>query len=165
MERAVSDVDEGFATSYDARRRHREVSDNKSMVFALFKFPNSCVMDKPSGIHPHLSLTSPSGFPTLCRLKLMVCNRIRLVYMRTSVSVMLHVMSHPSHSILGMDSRRRIRSRPSSTLSYNRTDMVTPGIYAPSPAPDPAANQTAFNHQDAMDSFTVRESLVIKTFA
>jgi CCR4-NOT transcription complex subunit 1 len=25
MERAVSDVDEGFAVSYDARRRHREV--------------------------------------------------------------------------------------------------------------------------------------------
>lgn len=26
MERAVSDVDEGFAASYEARRRHREVS-------------------------------------------------------------------------------------------------------------------------------------------
>lgn len=26
MERAVSDVDEGFAASYDVRRRHREVS-------------------------------------------------------------------------------------------------------------------------------------------
>lgn len=26
MERAVSDVDEGFATSYEVRRRHREVS-------------------------------------------------------------------------------------------------------------------------------------------
>lgn len=26
MERAVSDVDDGFATSYEARRRHREVS-------------------------------------------------------------------------------------------------------------------------------------------
>lgn len=25
MERAVSDVDEGFTASYDARRRHREV--------------------------------------------------------------------------------------------------------------------------------------------
>lgn len=25
MERAVSDVDEGFAASYEARRRHREV--------------------------------------------------------------------------------------------------------------------------------------------
>jgi CCR4-NOT transcription complex subunit 1 len=25
MERAVSDVDEGFTTSYDVRRRHREV--------------------------------------------------------------------------------------------------------------------------------------------
>lgn len=25
MERAVTDVDEGFATSYDARRRYREV--------------------------------------------------------------------------------------------------------------------------------------------
>jgi CCR4-NOT transcription complex subunit 1 len=42
--------------------------------------------------------------------------------------------------------------------------MVTPGTYAPSPAPDPAANQTAFNHQDAMDRFTVRESLKIKAF-
>ena len=26
MERAVSDVDEGFAASYEARRRHRDVS-------------------------------------------------------------------------------------------------------------------------------------------
>ncbi len=26
MERAVSDVDEGFAASYEVRRRHREVS-------------------------------------------------------------------------------------------------------------------------------------------
>jgi hypothetical protein len=26
MDRAVSDVDEGFAAAYEARRRHREVS-------------------------------------------------------------------------------------------------------------------------------------------
>lgn len=25
MERAISDIDDGFAASYDARRRHREV--------------------------------------------------------------------------------------------------------------------------------------------
>lgn len=40
--------------------------------------------------------------------------------------------------------------------------MVTPGIYAPSPVPDPAVNQTAFGHQDAMDRFTVRVSLQIQ---
>jgi CCR4-NOT transcription complex subunit 1 len=37
--------------------------------------------------------------------------------------------------------------------------MITPGIYAPSPVPDPAENQTAFNHEDAMDRFTVSGSL------
>lgn len=54
-----------------------------------------------------------------------------------------------------MDQRRRTASRPSSTVSYSRNDMVTPAIYAPSPVQDPPSNQTAFNHQDAMDRFTV----------
>jgi CCR4-NOT transcription complex subunit 1 len=35
MERAVSDVDEGFAASYEARRRHREVSGRQSCYLAL----------------------------------------------------------------------------------------------------------------------------------
>jgi len=41
----------------------------------------------------------------------------------------------------------------------HQTDMITPGIYASSPVPDHAANQTAFNHQDAMDRFNVRNPL------
>lgn len=68
----------------------------------------------------------------------------------------LDVMKCSSYSNIGMDPRRRIASRPSSTVSYSRTDMMTPGIYASSPAPDSGVNQTAFNHQDAMDRFTVR---------
>ena len=33
MERAVSDVDEGFAASYEARRRHREVIKYFTFLF------------------------------------------------------------------------------------------------------------------------------------
>jgi CCR4-NOT transcription complex subunit 1 len=40
MERAVSDVDEGFAASYEARRRHREVSCGQSCYFALSAYAN-----------------------------------------------------------------------------------------------------------------------------
>lgn len=42
MERAVSDVDEGFAASYEARRRHREVS--RFMQCSAF----DAQMDKPA---------------------------------------------------------------------------------------------------------------------
>lgn len=160
MERAVSDVDEGFAASYEARLRHREVGFILFYCFGcLCKVRFSSATANPSGTHPPLTLTTPSTSPTHYRSKPTVYSLIRLAYTRTSVSMVSWIVHCNSHSISGMVSRRRIASRPSSTVSYNRNDMITPGIYAPSPAPDPAENQAAFNHEDAMDRFTVRNSL------
>jgi CCR4-NOT transcription complex subunit 1 len=38
MERAVTDVDEGFAPSYDVRRRHREVKFNRKITSSSFAY-------------------------------------------------------------------------------------------------------------------------------
>jgi len=134
------------------------VVNNYTASLQMFiHFLRSCAMGKLFGIHLRPNLTSQSAFLTHCRSSPTVCNRTRLVYMRTSVSAVLSATNRTSHFILGMDPRRRIASRPSSTVSYNRTDIVTPGIYPTSPAPDPATNQAAFNHQDAMDRFSVRD--------
>ncbi|KZP29910.1 Not1-domain-containing protein [Athelia psychrophila] len=126
MERAVSDVDEGFAASYEARRRHRELRNGQSFWdpsappsnFAL-NLPDPLQI-KANGLQPH-----QAGV----------------------------------YEDFGMDQLRRIASRPSSSISYSRNDMVTPAIYAPSPVQDTPSNQTAFNHQDAMERFsaTIRD--------
>lgn len=60
MERAVSDVDEGFAASYEARRRHREVSQRRSFRRYLhLTSPLSFVMGNHSGTHRHHHPTLP----------------------------------------------------------------------------------------------------------
>lgn len=52
--------------------------------------------------------------------------------------------------LLGTDPKRRITSRPSSTMSF-----TTPALYSPSPAPEATGFHT---HQEAMDRFTVCRS-------
>lgn len=60
-----------------------------------------------------------------------------------------------SHITSAIDPRRRAAgSRPGSTMSYSRNDMGTP-VYAPSPVQDHTPNQTAFEHQEAMERFSV----------
>jgi hypothetical protein len=99
MERAVSDVDEGFAASYEARLRHREVR-HFIYLFALdaYKICFSSAMANPSGIHPLPILTILSASPTHCRSKPMVYNLIRLAYTRTSVSMMSYTVRYNPHS-------------------------------------------------------------------
>ena len=65
MERAVSDVDEGFAASYDVRRRHREVSpvhkctqdSSSEMLFRQIR--NGQAFWDPSAPHSSFSVTLP----------------------------------------------------------------------------------------------------------
>ncbi|KAF9475663.1 Not1-domain-containing protein [Pholiota conissans] len=59
MERAVSDVDEGFATSYDVRRRHRELHSAQAFwdpAVPVSNFTASLpdpLRIKPTGVQPH----------------------------------------------------------------------------------------------------------------
>lgn len=65
MERAVTDVDDGFAASYEIRRRHREVSarwrGRKSTQLTFFY---SFALDKSSGIQLRLQ----PAFQLACRI-------------------------------------------------------------------------------------------------
>lgn len=89
MERAVSDVDEGFATSYEVRRRHREVS---FMLFCHFVYiyrtsviTYSCAMVNRFGTHQHLNQISPLAYLTHFKSSQMGCNLTRPAYTKTSV--------------------------------------------------------------------------------
>ncbi|KAF8894430.1 Not1-domain-containing protein [Infundibulicybe gibba] len=117
MERAVSDVDEGFTLSYEARRRHRELRSaqpfwDPTAPLAPFSanLPDPLRI-KPNGLQPH-----QAGV----------------------------------YEDFGVDSKRRVSSRPSSTMSF-----TNPTLYSPSPAPEPLANQHFHSHQDAMERFTI----------
>lgn len=61
---------------------------------------------------------------------------------------------------LGLDGKRRLTSRPSSTVSYTRGEHIVPAAYAPSPAPHEANTNMAgagyLTHVDAMEQFNVR---------
>jgi CCR4-NOT transcription complex subunit 1 len=63
MERAVSDVDENFATAYDVRRRHREVSANAPALAPADsvreKLRNSQPFWDPSAPHSTFSIHLP----------------------------------------------------------------------------------------------------------
>nr|GAT52123.1 Not1-domain-containing protein [Mycena chlorophos] len=114
MERAVSDVDEAFAASFEARRRHREARGGTS-----FWDPNA----------------APSSFAGTLPDPL----RVKQNGLQPHQSV---------YEDFGLDPKRSnlIGSRPSSTTSF------TPALYAPSPGPDVPQ---FFNHQEAMERFTV----------
>ncbi|KAF5387155.1 hypothetical protein D9615_001699 [Tricholomella constricta] len=114
MERAVSDVDEGFAASYEARRRHRELRNSQpfwdpsapSSNFAV-NLPDPLRI-KASGLQPH------------------------------QVGV---------YEDFATDAKRRINSRPSSTMSF-----ATPALYPSSPASEMSGFHS---HTEAMERFTV----------
>ncbi|KII88902.1 hypothetical protein PLICRDRAFT_109994 [Plicaturopsis crispa FD-325 SS-3] len=122
MERAVSDVDEGFAISYDARRRHRELRNGQAFW-------------DPSAPQTSFSLSLPDPL----RIK----------------SNGLQAHQAGVYEDFSLDNKRRIASRPSSTVSYSRNEHLTPGMYAPSPVPDQnVSSQTFLSHQDALDRFS-----------
>ena len=54
------------------------------------------------------------------------------------------------------DSKRRMASRPSTTMPYPRNGQITPAMYGPSPGPEAALAQTYLSPEEAMDRFTVR---------
>ncbi|KAF8226250.1 Not1-domain-containing protein [Tricholoma matsutake] len=60
MERAISDIDDGFAASYDARRRHREQHHNSQPFWDTSALPSNFSANlpdllrvKPTGLQPH----------------------------------------------------------------------------------------------------------------
>ncbi|TDL27216.1 Not1-domain-containing protein [Rickenella mellea] len=59
----------------------------------------------------------------------------------------------------GLDGKRRLTSRPSSTVSYTRGEHIVPAAYGPSPAPHEAATNIAgagyLTHVDAMEQFNL----------
>ncbi|TFK67891.1 Not1-domain-containing protein [Pluteus cervinus] len=114
MERAVAEVDEGFAASYDARRRHRELR-NGQMFWDPSAPPLTFAVNLPDPLR-----VRPNGLQQ-------------------------HQMS--VYEDFALDSKRRVTTRPNSTLPF------TSPVYTPPPGPEPP--QTSYNHQDAMDRFLV----------
>ncbi|KAG5645053.1 hypothetical protein DXG03_007232, partial [Asterophora parasitica] len=114
MERAVSDVDEGFAASYEARRRHRELRNG----------------------HPFWDPSAPTSnfavnLPDPLRIK--------------ASGLQAHQVG--IYEDFATDTKRRITSRPSSTMSF-----ATPNLYPSSPASEMSGFHS---HADAMERFTV----------
>ncbi|KAJ7582498.1 Not1-domain-containing protein [Mycena floridula] len=120
MERAVAEVDDAFASSYEARRRHRE-----SRTTSSFYDPNASVSNFSSTLPDPLRIR-PNGLQA---------NQLGV------------------YEDFTMDPRRRIASRPSSTMSF------VPGHFAPSPAP--SANNY-LSHQDAMERFAASFIIYLK---
>ncbi|GLB35158.1 putative not1-domain-containing protein [Lyophyllum shimeji] len=114
MEQAVSDVDDGFAASYEARRRHRELRNGQpfwdpsapTSTFGV-NLPDPLRI-KANGLQPH-QLGVYDDFAT--------------------------------------DAKRRLVSRPSSTMSF-----ATPPLYPSSPASELSGYHS---HAEAMERFTV----------
>ncbi|KAF9070373.1 Not1-domain-containing protein [Rhodocollybia butyracea] len=116
MERAVADVDDGFASAYEQRRRHREQRPGPYLdqnVIGPAHF-NISLPDPlrvaPNGVQPN----------------------------QTTV-----------YEDFGLDSKRRITSRPNSTMSF-----ATSNLFPPTPAPESLLGSGA-GHQDAMDRFNI----------
>ncbi|OAX43815.1 Not1-domain-containing protein [Rhizopogon vinicolor AM-OR11-026] len=125
MERAVTEVDEGFAPSYEARRRYRDLRNGQAFWDSQAPHSNfsTSLPDplriKPTGLQPHQAA---------------VYEDFALDAKRVAVAPM---------------------SRPSSTVSYARNEHLNPALYAASPAPEPAlAAHPALQHQEAMERFT-----------
>ncbi|KAI6129122.1 Not1-domain-containing protein [Pisolithus croceorrhizus] len=134
MERAVTDVDEIFATSYELRRHHRELRSGQTFwdptaPMASFStvLPDPLRI-KPTGLLPH---------------------------------------QFAVYEDFALDPKRRTAmSRPTSSMTYSRTEHV-PTVYAASPTPEQSLGQRApMAHQDAIDRFTVAvrdlESLIVQ---
>ncbi|KAG6832730.1 hypothetical protein H0H92_012302 [Tricholoma furcatifolium] len=113
MERAVVDVDEGFAASYDARRRHRELRNGQP-----FWDPSA-----PSS-------TFGTGLPDPLRIK----------------PSGLQPLQFGVYEDFASDAKRRITSRPSSTMS------LTPALYPSSPVSELPGFHS---HGEAMERFSV----------
>lgn len=140
MDRAVIDVDDGFATAYEARRRHREQRpgqpfwDPSAPQSALAATLPEPLRIKPSGVQP-----IQAG-----------------VY--EDFGHMEGIMSLLGHGSPSSDARRRpFTSRPGSAVSYPRNEHM-PSVYTPTPLPELISGQAITRHQDVMERF----SLVVK---
>ncbi|KDQ60584.1 hypothetical protein JAAARDRAFT_31550 [Jaapia argillacea MUCL 33604] len=123
MDRATADVDEGFATPYELRRRHREQRPGQPFWDSTASASNfSATLPDPLRIRP------------------------------TGVQPLQLAV----YEDFGTDPKRRMAtSRPSSTMSYSRNDLLNPtATYAPSPIPEQVAGQPFLSHQEAMERFS-----------
>ena len=160
MDRAVLDVDDGFAQSFELRRRHREVCYLSSQIKAthssyfLQQRPGQPFWD-PSV--PHIPFVS--GLPDPLRLKPSgVQPQQAAVYEDFGMCSYIYEVSCMLTLELGMDPKRRMgTSRPASTASYGRNDRLG-SIYASSPAPEVPlpGSHMLLGHQEAMEQFNVR---------
>ncbi|THH15893.1 hypothetical protein EW146_g4659 [Bondarzewia mesenterica] len=124
MDRAIADVDESFAPSYEARRRHRQTSRGSLFWDSSALSSNfSASLPEPLGIKPNGVQPNQLGV-------------------------------YEDFASAGNEFRRRWISRPSSTMSYSRQETLSTVIYPSSPAPDHAlGSSTGLSHQEAMERF------------
>ncbi|TFK46033.1 Not1-domain-containing protein [Heliocybe sulcata] len=140
MDRAVIDVDEGFATAYELRRRHRE----------------------QRGAHHFWDHTSgasnfTSQLPDPLRIRQAGVQSTQLLVYEDFGKDNVSFPYDPYSARTAADAKRRLvtASRPSSAVSYSRTDLSSMA-YPPTPVQDSlAAAQRIVTHQDAMQRFAL----------
>ncbi|KAJ3762971.1 Not1-domain-containing protein [Lentinula raphanica] len=130
MERAVSEVDEAFAAAYDIRRRHRELRMGPYLDQTILGSSLNIPLPDPLRVGPNGVQANQTS-----------------VYEEFGLSTTLRrsLVSHPS--LAGLEAKKRITSRPSSTMSFAPSTL-----YPAAPADSLGGSGS---HQDAMDRFNV----------
>ena len=154
MDRAVIDVDDGFAAAYEIRRRHREVSGTNATAAASSKRREQQHPGQPFWDSSIPQSNVFNSLPDTLRIKPSgVQNNQLKVYEEFSTSKFPFVSAGCSFSV-DMDPKRRVfTSRPNSTVSYSRADQIASALYSPSPAPE--SGQSLLRPQEAMERFNV----------
>ncbi|KAH9951492.1 Not1-domain-containing protein [Amylocystis lapponica] len=136
MDRAILDVDDGFAAAYEVRRRHREPG------------------------HPFYDPSAPqSGFigslPEPLRIKPNGIQPIQAAVYEDFANMDGLISQFLAHDPSAMDPKRRLfTSRPNSTVSYPRNDHLPASLYSPSPVPEQTTQgHQLLSHLDAMERF------------
>lgn len=152
MERAVVEVDDSFSNSYDARRRHREVS--YSCLFQFHAEQSRKLRSGQAFWDPNAPTSNfSSSLPDPLRIRPNGLQSSQAGVYEDFGEMTQLVKSdrwHSEHYFLGTDQKRQMTSRPSSTLPFAQARL-----YAASPSNDGAHSRAYLTHQEAMERFGV----------
>lgn len=167
MDRAVIDVDEGFAAAYELRRRHREVREASAVSVVR---PTDFLSKQRPGqaFWDNASLQSPivTSLPDPLRIKASGVQpsqmRVYEEFKDYSASCLL-ARRLSAYRVLLAEPKRGFTSRPNSTASYSRNDQIA-SLYSPSPMPE-QPSQNLLRPQEAMERFNVGSLLFASVYA
>ena len=164
MDKAALEVDEAFATHFEARRRHREVS----LLYRVVFYPdidtlNSLDLGCNSGTPRFLThRNTPPSSRTPFASDPWVCSLFSWQFMRISVGRLAEYFCTYVDAVKAPETKRRvgIASRPGSTVSYPNEALSS--LYNQTPPED--SIQTALPHTDVMDRFNVSNCCKIQSY-